>query len=188
MAWWFEKKPKFLGLLTGAVAGLATITPAAGYVSPAAAVLIGVVAGVVCYYAVALKNRLGWDDALDVWGVHGVGGFLGIVLLGVFATTTFNPDGANGLWHGNATFFFKQLAAVGLSSAWAFGFTCGMLWLIDHVTPVRVADAEETWAWTRRCTASERIWRRRKERFVTRKAAPKASGRYSHCRVPCPRR
>ena len=89
--WRVAKKPKFLGLLTGAVAGLATITPAAGYVSPATAVLIGIVAGVVCYYAVALKNRLGWDDALDVWGVHGVGGFLGIVLLGVFATTALNP-------------------------------------------------------------------------------------------------
>jgi Amt family ammonium transporter len=144
VAWWFEKKPRFLGLLTGAVAGLATITPAAGYVSPQSAVLIGVAAGVVCYGAVALKNKLRWDDALDVWGVHGVGGFLGIVLLGVFATTTYNANGANGLWHGHATFFFKQLAAVGLSSVWAFGFTWGMLWLINHITPVRATDAEET--------------------------------------------
>ena len=80
MDWMTTKKPKFLGLLTGAVAGLATITPAAGYVSPATACLIGIVAGVVCFYAVALKNKLRWDDALDVWGVHGVGGFLGIVL------------------------------------------------------------------------------------------------------------
>src|SRR5205085_2472250 len=85
--WMVSKKPKILGLLTGAVAGLATITPAAGYVSPSTAVIIGIVAGVVCYFAVALKNRLGWDDALDVWGVHGVGGFLGIVLLGDFAST-----------------------------------------------------------------------------------------------------
>ena len=106
------KQPKFLGLLTGAVAGLATITPAAGYVSPPAAVLIGIAAGVVCYGAVALKNRLHWDDALDVWGVHGVGGFLGIVLLGVFATTAFNPAGTDGLLAGNADFFVKQLAAV----------------------------------------------------------------------------
>ena len=81
MDWITTKKPKFVGLLTGAVAGLATITPAAGYVSPATAVLIGIIAGVVCYYAVALKNKLGWDDALDVWGVHGVGGFIGIILL-----------------------------------------------------------------------------------------------------------
>ena len=81
MDWLTSKKPKFLGLLTGAVAGLATITPAAGYVSPKAAVAIGILAGIVCFYAVALKNRLHWDDALDVWGVHGVGGFLGIRLL-----------------------------------------------------------------------------------------------------------
>ena len=93
MAWILEKRPSFLGLLTGAVAGLATVTPAAGYVSPMVAALIGIVAGGVCYGAVALKNRLHWDDALDVWGVHGVGGFLGIVMLGVFATTAFNPGG-----------------------------------------------------------------------------------------------
>ncbi len=143
MDWMTSKKPKFLGLLTGAVAGLATITPAAGYVSPMTACLIGAIAGVVCFYAVALKNKLGWDDALDVWGVHGVGGFLGIVLLGVFATTSFNPNGVNGLLHGNPRFFLIQLAAVALSSVWAFVFTLGMLWAIDKVTPVRVKDATE---------------------------------------------
>jgi Amt family ammonium transporter len=143
MDWITTKRPKFLGLLTGAVAGLATITPAAGYVSPSTACLIGVIAGIVCFGAVQLKNRLGWDDALDVWGVHGVGGFLGIVLLGVFATTTFNPNGVNGLLHGNPHFFFIQLLAVAISSIWAFVFTLGMLWIIDRVTPVRVADATE---------------------------------------------
>jgi Amt family ammonium transporter len=143
VAWMTEKRPTFLGLLTGAVAGLATITPAAGYVSPAASALIGAVAGIVCYGAVALKNRLGWDDALDVWGVHGVGGFLGVVLLGVFATTAFNPQGANGLLAGDATFLLKELVAVAISSVWAFAFTYGMLWLIDRATPVRVTDAEE---------------------------------------------
>jgi Amt family ammonium transporter len=143
MDWMTAKKPKLLGLLTGAVAGLATITPAAGYVSPASAALIGLVAGVVCFGAVALKNRLRWDDALDVWGVHGVGGFLGILLLGLFATTSFNPNGVNGLFAGNPHFFLVQLAAVLLSSVWAFGFTLGMLWLIDRITPVRVAGATE---------------------------------------------
>jgi Amt family ammonium transporter len=141
--WVFEKRPSFLGLLTGAVAGLATITPAAGYVSPVAAVVIGIASGVVCYGAVSLKNRLHWDDALDVWGVHGVGGFLGIVMLGVFATTAFNPAGTNGLLAGHPDFFLKQLVAVAISSVWAFGFTYGMLWLIDRVTPVRVSDAVE---------------------------------------------
>jgi Amt family ammonium transporter len=141
MDWISSKKPKFLGLLTGAVAGLATITPAAGYVSPMAAVAIGILAGIVCYYAVALKNRLHWDDALDVWGVHGVGGFLGILCCGLFASTAFNPAGVNGLLHGNPRFFFVQLAAVCISSVWAFLFTYGMLWIIDRVTPVKVDEA-----------------------------------------------
>jgi Amt family ammonium transporter len=112
-------------------------------VSPVAAVIIGIVSGIVCYGAVALKNRLQWDDALDVWGVHGVGGFLGIVMLGVLATTAFNPAGTNGLLAGNPEFFLKQLAAVVGSSVWAFGFTYGMLWLIDRVTPVRVGSQVE---------------------------------------------
>jgi ammonium transporter, Amt family len=143
VAWRLERRPSFLGLLTGAVAGLATITPAAGFVSPGAAALIGTVSGVICYGAVALKNRLHWDDALDVWGVHGVGGFLGIVLLGVFASTAFNPAGTNGLIAGNPGFLGKELVAVLLSSVWAFGFTFAMLWLIDRVTPVHVAEGAE---------------------------------------------
>jgi ammonium transporter, Amt family len=143
VGWGLEKRPTFVGLLTGAVAGLATITPAAGYVSPVAAVVIGIIAGGVCYFAVALKNHLRWDDALDVWGVHGVGGALGIVLLGVFASTAFNPQGADGLIAGNWSFFGKQLGAIVLSSVWAFAFTYGMLWLIDRVTPVKVAPQDE---------------------------------------------
>jgi len=143
VGWWQEKRPTFVGLLTGAVAGRATITPAAGYVSPLTAVIIGIAAGVVCYFAVALKNRLHWDDALDVWGVHGVGGALGIVLLGVFASTAFNPAGTDGLVSGNGAFFMKQLVAAALSSVWAFAFTYGMLWLIDRVTPVKVDQAAE---------------------------------------------
>ena len=141
--WFTTKKPKFLGLLTGSVAGLATITPAAGYVSPAAAVLIGILAGIICYYAVALKNRLRWDDALDVWGVHGVGGFLGILSCGVFASLEFNSAGTNGLLNGNPHFFFVQLGAVCISSVWAFVFTYGMLWIIDRITPVKVGEAGE---------------------------------------------
>jgi Amt family ammonium transporter len=143
VGWWREKRPTFVGLLTGAVAGLATVTPAAGYVSPVSALIIGIAAGVVCYFAVTVKNKLRWDDALDVWGVHGVGGALGIVLLGVFASTAFNPDGTDGLISGNWAFFAKQLVAVTVSSVWAFGFTYGMLWLIDRVTPVKVDQAAE---------------------------------------------
>ena len=136
--WMNARQPKFVGLLTGSVAGLATITPAAGYVSPAAAALIGILAGGICYYAVALKNKLRWDDALDVWGVHGVGGFIGIVFLGIFASKSWNAAGADGLLHGGASFFAKECVAVAVSSVWAFAFTYGMLWLIDRITPVRV--------------------------------------------------
>jgi Amt family ammonium transporter len=136
--WTQARQPKFVGLLTGAVAGLATITPAAGYVSPATSALIGVLAGGICFYAVALKNKLGWDDALDVWGVHGVGGFIGVIFLGIFASKAWNPAGTDGLLLGNTSFFLKQLAAVGISSVWAFAFTYGMLRLIDRITPVRV--------------------------------------------------
>lgn len=138
MAWINEKKPKFLGLLTGAVAGLATITPGAGFVSPSTAVIIGIVAGIVCYYAVEMKNRLHWDDALDVWGVHGVGGALGIVMLGIFANKAFNPEGANGLLYGDPTFLVKQVVAIVFSSFWAFFFTYAMLRIIDMFTPVKV--------------------------------------------------
>ncbi len=143
LAWIFERKPKFLGLLTGAVAGLATITPCAGYVTPTSAAIVGVAAGAVCYFAVNLKNRLKWDDALDVWGVHGVGGALGIILLGVLANTAVNASGADGLLHGNPAFFFKQTIVVVGSSIYAFAFTLGMLWLIDRVAHVRTSDIEE---------------------------------------------
>ena len=141
--WVTTRKPRFVGLLTGAVAGLATITPAAGYVSPGSACLIGIISGGVCFYAVALKNKLEWDDALDVWGVHGVGGALGIVLCGIFASTVFNPAGVDGLLRGNAKFFFVQLLAILISTVWAFVFTYGMLWLIDRVTAVKVDEAGE---------------------------------------------
>ncbi|PIV81832.1 ammonium transporter, partial [bacterium CG17_big_fil_post_rev_8_21_14_2_50_64_8] len=112
ISWINDKKPSFVGLLTGSVAGLATITPGAGYVTTSSAVIIGICAGAVCYIAVGLKNRLGWDDALDVWGVHGVGGALGIVMLGLLGTTTVNISGANGLFYGGGDFFVKQLAAI----------------------------------------------------------------------------
>ena len=79
------------------------------YVSPTTAVIIGIVSGVVCYYAVEMKNKMHWDDALDVWGVHGVGGFLGIVMLGIFANKQFNPEGANGLLYGDPVFLLKQV-------------------------------------------------------------------------------
>ena len=126
--WLNARRPKFIGLLTGSVAGLATITPAAGYVSLGTAAIFGITAGLVCYYAVALKNWLELDDALDVWGVHGVGGLLGTILLGVFASKAWNPNGADGLLLGGSEFVVKQCVAVLVSGLWAFvlpGPCCG---------------------------------------------------------------
>jgi ammonium transporter, Amt family len=141
--WTLVKKPKFVGLLTGAVAGLATITPAAGFVSLKGAVAIGIAAGIVCYIAVHFKNKRGWDDALDVWGVHGIGGCIGTILLGVFAGKAINPGGDNGLLHGGTTFFIHQTVAVVVACLYAFIFTYVMLLLINLVTKVKVGEEDE---------------------------------------------
>ncbi|MCX5791678.1 MAG: ammonium transporter [Elusimicrobia bacterium] len=143
IAWSLEKKPKFVGLLTGSIAGLATITPAAGYVTTKAAVCIGILSSVICYMAVNMKNRLGWDDSLDVWGVHGVGGVTGVILLGVFGTTAVNAAGANGLWHGDALFFGKEVLAVTATAIYAFLFSYGCLFVINLFTPVKPDEKEE---------------------------------------------
>jgi len=143
VAWLREGKPKLVGFLTGAVAGLATVTPCAGYVTVGSAALVGVASGIVCYAACHLRTRLAWDDALDVWGVHGVGGITGTILLGVFATKAVNPDGADGLLLGNSAFFGKQVVAVLAVGAVAFVVSYVLLWLIDRVTPVVTTEAEE---------------------------------------------
>jgi Amt family ammonium transporter len=145
LAWVLEKKPKIIGLLTGSVAGLATITPAAGYVTIGNAVIIGITSGIVCYFAVALKNKLKWDDALDVWGVHGVGGTIGIIMLGLFATKAVNPSVNIEGWliGGNPTFFFTQLIAILLVCTYCFLFTYVMLVIINFITPVKVTKEDE---------------------------------------------
>jgi ammonium transporter, Amt family len=141
--WSLQRRPKFVGLLTGAVAGLATITPAAGYVSLPSAVIIGIASGLVCYLAVLMKNKWGWDDALDVWGVHGIGGGLGVILLGVFASKAMNSAGADGLMSGGTQFFAKQCIAVAGAAVYAFVFTYVMLAVINIITKVKVSEAEE---------------------------------------------
>ncbi len=143
VAWVFEKKPKFLGLLTGSIAGLACITPAAGYVSVPVAALIGVVSGLVCYMAISVKNKMGWDDALDVWGVHGVGGALGVVMLGIFADKAMNENGANGLIRGGSAFFMKEVVAVLGFSVYAFVISYAALVIINKFTVVRATEEEE---------------------------------------------
>jgi len=143
IAWKFERKPKFVGLLTGAVAGLVAITPAAGYISINGSVAIGVIVSVVCYLAVEFKNKMGLDDALDVWGVHGVGGVVGCICTGIFATKVWNPGGADGLLRGGTHFFAMQTLSVAITATYAFVFSYGALWLINKVTPVKVTDEEE---------------------------------------------
>jgi Amt family ammonium transporter len=142
--WIREKKPKLVGFMTGAVGGLATVTPASGFVPLKGAIIIGVLSAIVCYGAVMFKNRMKWDDALDVWGVHGVGGALGTIMLGVFASHYVNPSvKMDGLWFGGTTFFLKQLAAVAIACVYGFVFTYGMLFLINLITPVRVKPEDE---------------------------------------------
>jgi ammonium transporter, Amt family len=142
VAWVHHRKPTFVGLLTGAVAGLATITPCAGFVTVSSSVIIGTTAGVLCYFAVALKTRLGWDDALDVWAVHGVGGITGTILLGVLANAT--VGGVDGLVNGGGPeLLMKQTIAVLGVAVYAFAFTWLMLWIINLVVPVRVSDEQE---------------------------------------------
>ncbi|MFA9389361.1 MAG: ammonium transporter [Prolixibacteraceae bacterium] len=138
-----KKRPTFLGLMTGSVAGLATITPAAGYVSLGSAFFIGILAGVVCFLAVKFVAHKQWDDALDVWGVHGVGGVLGTIMLGILASKTINANGADGLIFGGWSFFLKQLVAIVLASAWGFAFTILVLKAINLFVPVKVKRIDE---------------------------------------------
>jgi len=141
--WIHVGKPKFIGLLTGSIAGLATITPCAGFVPLWASPIIGIAAGAVCYLAVQLKNKMKWDDALDVWGVHGIGGVIGTILLGVFASSAVNAAGADGLLFGGGSFFVKELVAVAAAAAYAFIFTYIMLIVINMIVKVRVSEDDE---------------------------------------------
>ncbi len=132
-----EKRTSFAAALTGAVAGLAMVTPASGYVEPWAAVLIGVAAGLICYGAVQLRAKLGVDDALDVWGVHGISGIFGPLFLGLFAAA-----GIGGI-SGGAHQFLLELLAVAVVTAYSYLVTMLLLKIINHFTPVRVSDEVE---------------------------------------------
>lgn len=136
-------KPTTLGAATGALAGLVAITPAAGFVGPVSAVVIGLAAGVVCYGAIIAKERLGYDDSLDVVGVHGVGGLWGALATGLFASTAANPDGVNGLFFGNAHQFFIQAVGAGAALVYSFVLSWVLLKLIDAVIGLRVPLEDE---------------------------------------------
>ncbi|HLG44548.1 MAG TPA: ammonia channel protein, partial [Nitrospirales bacterium] len=135
-------KPTVLGAASGAVAGLATVTPASGFVGPFSALLIGLVAGTVCYAAVVWKGRFGYDDSLDVVGIHGVGGVIGILATGLFASKLINSGGADGLFFGNPAQLGVQALTVGVSVVFAFVGTLILLKVIDWTVGLRV-DAEE---------------------------------------------
>ncbi len=141
--WFHRGKPTTLGAASGAIAGLATVTPAAGFVGPNAAVVIGFIAGFCCYMGVLAKERLGYDDSLDVVGIHGLGGVIGTLCLGIFASKTVNPGGANGLLAGNPAFLGTQLFAVLVVAAYAFVVSFVLLKVIDAAIGLRVATEAE---------------------------------------------
>jgi Amt family ammonium transporter len=140
----FHKRSTMLGMITGAVAGLVAITPAAGFVSLAGALAIGTGAAVICYFAVFfVKQKLGYDDALDAFGVHGIGGIWGALATGLFATKAVNAAGADGLFYGNPIQFLVQLKATVISMVFAFAGSWLLLKLVDKTIGLRVGEHEE---------------------------------------------
>jgi len=141
--WWHRGKPTTLGAASGAVAGLATITPAAGFVTAPAAMAIGLVAGGACYLGVLAKSRLGYDDSLDVVGIHGLGGLIGTLMAGLFATKAVNAAGVDGLFYGNAAQFGIQAMGVGVVLVYSLVLSWVLLKLVDRFMGLRLtADAE----------------------------------------------
>jgi ammonium transporter, Amt family len=149
LEWWTRRKPSVLGMITGAVAGLATITPASGFVLPWHGVVIGVIGGAICFFACTwLKARLGYDDTLDVFGVHGVGGAAGTILTGVFAVAALSvspdsPEGSSGLLEGNARQVLIQFYAVIAVLIWSGALTYVLLKAIQFFLPLRVSEQHE---------------------------------------------
>jgi Amt family ammonium transporter len=142
---WINKgKPTVLGLISGAIAGLATITPASGFVDPMSAIIIGGVAGGLCFYvSVHVKMILGYDDSLDVVGIHGVGGMFGVLATGLFASTMINPSGDNGLFFGNPQLVLVQGIAVIVTSFYSFGATFIILKIVKGIIGLRITDTEQ---------------------------------------------
>jgi Amt family ammonium transporter len=149
LEWWTRGKPSVLGMITGAIAGLGTITPASGFVLPWHGVVIGLLAGIVCFWACTwLKLRCGYDDSLDVFGVHGVGGAAGMLLAGIFAVGTLSatveaPQGSQGLIEGNARQVLIQLYAVAVTIVWSGALTFVLLKAIELLVPLRVSAQQE---------------------------------------------
>ena len=141
MSWIRQKKPSVIGIATGAIAGLAAITPAAGFVGPMAAVVIGFVIGMVSFFAIEFKNKMGFDDALDVWAVHGVGGIWGALALGLFANAAIN--GVDGLFFGNANQLLAQAFGIGVVCVYSMVVTFVILKVLDWTMGLRVNEKDE---------------------------------------------
>ncbi|MBA4349287.1 MAG: ammonia channel protein [Thermodesulfovibrio sp.] len=141
--WIHRGKPTMLGAATGSIAGLATITPASGFVGPMPAVVIGLVAGGICYLALNMKTRFGYDDSLDAFGVHGVGGAVGILCTGLFAQKLINPSGADGLFFGSYKLLIAQIIAIGIISVYSFVVTAIILKVLDMSVGLRVDEESE---------------------------------------------
>jgi Amt family ammonium transporter len=144
MEWVIHKKPSVLGMISGAVAGLVAITPASGFVNASSALIIGVAAGIVCFFsAVYMKKFFGYDDALDAWGVHGVGGALGAILTGVFASNAINSVGKGWIFDGNGGQMLIQLYDVLGTFIWSGVGTFIILKVIDMTIGLRVSKQVE---------------------------------------------
>jgi Amt family ammonium transporter len=142
--WMHRGKPTVLGAVSGAVAGLVAITPAAGFVSPMSSILIGIMGGVVCYFSVSvIKGKLGYDDSLDAFGIHGVGGTLGALSTGLFASKLVNPAGNDGLFFGNPSLLVNQVIAVVATAVYAFVVTAILLKVLDATMGLRVSKEDE---------------------------------------------
>ena len=142
--WKINSHPTMLGMITGAVAGLVAITPAAGFVGPVDAIWIGLGVSVICYFFVAVvKNKLGYDDSLDAFGVHGIGGIWGALATGLWANKEINSAGANGVFYGNPGLFFIQLKAVLITAVYSFVVSFILFKIVDAVMGLKVSEQNE---------------------------------------------
>lgn len=140
---WIHRRPSASGVATGAVAGLAAVTPAAGFIEPIAAIPIGIVASVIGYYCIIFRMKRGVDESLDVWAVHGIGGIWGVLATGIFASVAVNAAGADGLIGGSGIQFVKQLAGVATVATFSFAATWCLGKLVDATIGLRVKEHEE---------------------------------------------
>ena len=141
---WYHKRPSVLGAATGGVVGLVAITPASGFVTPLAAIIIGAVGAALSYYVMLFRSKQNVDDSLDVWACHGIGGTWGAIATGIFATIAVNSAGANGLLYGNPGQLVTQIIAVGVVWVYAFVMTVILAKVVDATIGLRVRDEEES--------------------------------------------